>query len=183
MSETTQTVVDYSPRPQPTGASWVNMRVLVFVLVVAGIFGAIGYMWWEVAGTHGITQKGDAYTVDLKSMSTFPLDQKFGTVDDIPARFRELDGKKVVLIGEMWSPQSSGNRLSKFDLVYSIAKCCFTGEPQIQHFIKATPVDGNMGYYDGLVRVTGVLTIKVTKDPDGKISGLYHVAVESVEPV
>lgn len=186
MSETTatQTVVEYHPQPKPAGASAVNLRIVVFVLVIAGIFASLGYLWWSVAGTHGITQRGDAFQVDLKSMSTFPFDQNHGTVDDIPERYRELDGKKVILIGEMWSNDAAGPRVNQFDLVYSIAKCCFSGPPQIQHFVKSTVTDGQpVPFYNGLVRVTGTLKVQVTKDPDGKITGVYHVAVDSVEPV
>ncbi len=178
-----QSVVDYHAAPKPAGGPWVNPRIVVFGLVVVCIFGFLFYLWWQVAGTHGVKQRGDAFEVDLKSMSTFPFDQRHGTIDDVPPRYRELDGKKVILIGEMWAPDASGPRLNNFDLVYSIAKCCFSGPPQIQHFIKSTATGDPVPYYDGLVRVTGVLTIKVVKDPDGKITGVYHVQVESVKPV
>lgn len=189
MSDTTapqpasQPIVDYHPRPKPTGGSAINPRIIVFVLVIVGIFGTLGYWWWSVAGTHGITQRGDAYQVDLKSMSTFPFDQRHGTLDDVPPRYRELDGKKVILIGEMWAPNASSPRLDKFELVYSIAKCCFSGPPQIQHFVQSSATNGPIPFYSGLVRVTGTLKVDVTKDPDGKITGVYHVAVDSVEPV
>jgi hypothetical protein len=182
-STATQSVIDYQPTPKVSGGSILNFRILVFVLVIAAIIFGIGYMWWSVVGTHGIRQSGDAYQVDLKSMSTFPFDQRHGTIDDVPARYRELDGKKVELIGEMWAPGASSPRLKKFDLVYSIAKCCFSGPPQIQHFVKSTTVGDPAPYYEGLVRVTGTLKVEVTKDPDGTVSGIYHVAVESVNPV
>lgn len=185
MSETTatQTVVDYHPRPRPAGGSVINLRIIVFVLVIGGVFASMGYLWWSVAGTHGITQQGDAFQVDLKSMSTFPFDQSHGTIDDVPQRYRELDGKQVILIGEMWAPDASSDRLRNFDLVYSIAKCCFSGPPQIQHFVKSTATAEPVPYYNGLVRVTGKLKVQITKDPDGKITGVYHVAVDRVEPV
>jgi len=182
-ASTPQTVVDYHPAPKPTGGSWINPRIAVFGLVVLCIFGFLFYLWLQVAATHGVTARGDAFEVDLKSMSTFPFDQKHGTTEDVPPRYRELDGKKVILIGEMWAPNASGPRLDNFDLVYSIAKCCFSGPPQIQHFIKSTKPGDPVPFYDGLVRVTGTLSVKVTKDPDGKITGIYHVNVESVDPV
>lgn len=186
MSQTTTsppTSAEYaSDRPQRSG-SLLNFRVIVFVAVILSIFGALGYLWWSVAGTHGIIQKGDAYQVDLKSMSTFPFDQVHGTIEDVPPRYRELDGKKVILIGEMWAPNAASDRLNQFELVYSIAKCCFSGPPQIQHFVQATTKNGPVPYYSGLVRVTGTLKVEVTKAPDGKITGVYHLAVDQVEPV
>lgn len=185
MSETMppQTAIGYPSVAQHRRESIVNFRAIVFIVVVLGFFGALGYLWWSVAGTHGIIQKGDAYQVDLKSMSTFPFDQIHGTIEDIPPRYRELDGKKVILIGEMWAPNASSDRLNQFELVYSIAKCCFSGPPQIQHFVQATAKNGPVPYYSGLVRVTGTLKVEVTKAPDGKITGVYHLAVDQIEPV
>lgn len=185
MSETAspQTVVKYPSDDQHRRESVVNLRVIVFITVILSIFGALGYLWWSVAGTHGIIQKGDAYQVDLKSMSTFPFDQVHGTIEDVPPRYRELDGKKVILIGEMWAPNAASDRLNQFELVYSITKCCFSGPPQIQHFVQATTKTGPVPYYSGLVRVTGTLKVEVTKAPDGKITGVYHLAVDQVEPV
>ena len=59
--------------------------------------------------TGGMKQLGGGYTyVDLKAMSTFTFDQNNGTINDVPAKWRELDGKKVVLHGEMWEPTGAG---------------------------------------------------------------------------
>jgi hypothetical protein len=129
-------------------------------------------------------QRADGYLdVDLKTLSTFPFDQRFGTLQEVPKTFRDLDGKKVALVGEMYVTNNTGPRLEKFDLVYSIAKCCFTGEPQIQHFIKSTPGKGQpLPYYDGTVRVKGTLRVNVVHDA-GKVTGVYHLAVDSIEPV
>jgi hypothetical protein len=185
MSQTTtpSSSVEFPAIRRDRVGSLFNLRVLVFITVVLSIFGALGYLWWSVAGTHGIIQKGDAYQVDLKSMSTFPFDQIHGTIEDVPQRYRELDGKKVILIGEMWAPNAASDRLNQFELVYSIAKCCFSGPPQIQHFVQATTVKGPVPYYSGLVRVTGTLKVEITKAPDGKITGVYHLSVDQVEPV
>ena len=56
------------------------------------------------AVTHGIHRRGDLYTVSLRAMSDFDMDQVNGATDDIPKPFRDLDGKRVMLAGQMWSP-------------------------------------------------------------------------------
>jgi hypothetical protein len=121
--------------------------------------------------------------VDLKAMSLFPLDQINGKIEDVPEKWRALDGQKVIVDGEMWDPLSAGNKIKGFQLVYSIAKCCFSGPPQIQHFVHARVVNGkSVGYYTGPVRVKGTLHVRMVRD-ESRITGVYHLDVESVEPV
>jgi hypothetical protein len=73
-------------------------------------------------------------------------------------------------------------RISNFDLCYSIAKCCFNGPPQVQHFVKSTVVNGKkVPYYDGLVRVTGTLHVNVKTDELGKVASVYQLDVERVD--
>lgn len=179
-----QPVVDYRA-PAPVRAPLINVRMIVFASVFLVIFGTLAYVYLDTTLTHGVRERSDGYVeVDLKSMSTFAFDQQVGTVDDVPEVYRKLDGKKVVLVGEMYAGSSANADVGQFDLVYSIAKCCFTGTPQIQHFVKSRPVDGRpLPFYNGPVRAKGQLKVQVTKDPDGKITGVYHLAVESVEPV
>lgn len=187
MSQTTSTspVIDYGANPRPNRASWLNPRVLIFVLVVGVIIGTPVYILVDSYINKGISgTTADGYTtVDLKQMSTFLFDQQFGKIEDVPERYRALDGKKVMLTGEMYVANATGPELKKFELVYSIQKCCFSGEPQVQHFIKATPSDGKpMPYYGGLVKVKGTLKVNVTYDA-GKVSSVYHIAVDSIDPV
>src|SRR5690349_11794493 len=101
-------VVDYNRYAPPRRSSWLNVRVLLFILVFGGIIGWIGYTALSSAWTGGVVLKNGYYEVDLKSISLFPLDQQNGATADIPERIRQLDGKKVVLTGEMWAPNSSG---------------------------------------------------------------------------
>src|SRR4051812_36721398 len=116
-----------------------NLRVLTFVAVFGFLLGVPAYLYLDMALTGGIKNKGDYYEVDLKAMSTFPFDQSNGRIEDVPKRWRELDGKTVTMVGEIApGSQSAAGVDQKFDLVYSVAKCCFTGSPQIQHFVKVT---------------------------------------------
>jgi|SRR5688572_6386184 hypothetical protein len=169
----------------PPLTSRVTPRMVLFVLVVLALVGYPLYVYVESAVTGGIKDIGGGYKeVDLKAMSLFHFDPYTGTEQDVPQRWRELDGQKVVVVGEMWQPYSAGNRVAGFELVYSIAQCCFNGPPQIQHFVQAKVVQGkSVGHYSGPVRVSGTLHVKVTRDETGKVNGVYHMDVEDVQPV
>jgi hypothetical protein len=163
----------------------VNVRIVVFALIFGAIIGLPLYLYITAAMTHGISQRADGVTdVDLKFMSTFTLDQNIGKETDIPERFRALNGKKVSLIGEMYAPNASGNAVGQFDLVYSIAKCCFSGPPLVQHFVKSTPAKPGaaMPFYSGLVRCTGTLHVGITRD-EGKLTSVYRLTVDSIDPI
>ena len=163
----------------------ISIRMIVFFTVLAVLIGYPTWIYVDSAIHGGRKQLAGGYTeVDLKAMSVFPFDQVSGTIDDVPAKWRELEGKKIVAYGEMWEPRSAGHYVDSFDLVYSIAKCCFSGPPQIQHFVQSRVVSGKVvGYHSGPVEVTGTLHVKVTRNELGKITGVYHLDVETVRPV
>ena len=118
-----------------------------FVLFSIGIY-LIGmsiypiYRSLDAAISHGIHRRGGTYTVDLRAMSDFELNQIDGKTQDIPKPFRDLDGKPVMLVGQMWSPNGAGGKVRNFDLVYSIGNCCFIGPPKVQHFVHASVPPG-----------------------------------------
>jgi hypothetical protein len=160
----------------------INFRLIIFAAVILMLIGAPTYIYLESVLTGGVKNRGDYLEVDLKAMSNFPFDQENGTINDVPKQWRELDGKKVLLEGEMWAPTSAAPTISQFELVYSIAKCCFNGPPQKQHFVQSKVLnDGKVPYYSGLVRVVGTLHVNVRKTPDDKVASVYELDVESVE--
>jgi hypothetical protein len=159
----------------------INFRLLTFAIIALVLVGTPIYWYAELVLSGGIRVRGDVTEVDLKAMSSFPFDQVNGTIDDIDPKWRALDGKKVELVGEMWLSDSAGDQVPKFDLVYSIAKCCFSGPPQIQHFVQAKGRDGKLlPYYQGLVKVTGTLHVNVKKGPE-RIESVYQMDVDSIE--
>jgi hypothetical protein len=160
----------------------VNLRMLGFAAVVLFLIGTPVYVYLDSALSGGVKDLGDRVAVDLKAMSNFPFDQTNGTIQDVPKQWRELDGKRVELVGEIWAPTTSAPEVSKFELVYSIAKCCTSGPPQIQHFVQSTVKDGGVvPFYGGLVTVVGTLKVDVKKDA-GRVSQVYALEVESVTP-
>jgi len=82
----------------------------VFLAVVALLVGYPVYVYLDSVITGGIKDVGNGFKeVDLKAMSTFPFDQQNGAVQDIPEKWRALDGQKVVLYGEMWEAFDAAN--------------------------------------------------------------------------
>jgi hypothetical protein len=162
----------------------INIRMIAFAAVIVLLLGYPLFVYVDSAMSGGIKDAGDGYLeVNLKHMSSFTFDQQNGTAADVPEKFRALDGKKVILVGEMWNSQESGNTVTSFELCYSIAKCCFSGPPQVQHFVQAKVPEGTLArYYNGPVRVKGTMQVKVVRDPQaGKVASVYQIAVESVE--
>src|SRR5215470_16292725 len=86
----------------------INFRMIAFAGVLLALIGYPVYVYFDSVVSGGIKQAGGGYLeVDLKAMSVYPFDQQNGTLDDIPKRWRELDGKKVILEGQIWAPYSS----------------------------------------------------------------------------
>jgi hypothetical protein len=162
----------------------INFRVIVFAAVIVTIVGVPIYWFLDETITGGVHDHGTYKEVNLKAMSSFDMDQENATMDDIPQKFRDLEGDDVLMIGEMWAPKDAGDgKLSYFQLVYSKTKCCFNGPPLAQHFVDGNVVTGaTVYYYDVPVKVWGKVHIYVRKEGD-VIKSIYHVDVHRVEPI
>src|SRR5438477_11312534 len=79
----------------------INFRMLIFFAVLLQPLAGMMYVYFDSVVTGGIKRSANGYLeVDLKAMSVFPFDQVGGTINDIPIKWRELNGKKVVVYGE-----------------------------------------------------------------------------------
>jgi hypothetical protein len=165
----------------------INFRILAFVAFLAVVIGYPVYVFLDTGLSGGIKDIGDGVKrVELKSMSSFVFDQSNGTESDVPPQYRQLSGQTVVLEGEMVPPSMSARGgAAAFELVYSVQKCCFSGAPQIQHFVQCRVPSGHEApYIPGLVQVKGKLQVKVTRDAEtNAINGVYHLDVEEIRPV
>jgi hypothetical protein len=113
------------------------------------------------------------------------MDANTATDQDIPEAQRELDGKRVVLRGEMWKPDGM-TKVKRFEVVYSIARCCVTSTPKIQHFLHATMVDGKTteGWAYQMIEVVGTLHVGIIRDAaSNKIKSVFRIDAESVKLV
>jgi hypothetical protein len=163
--------------------SWrkITWRTAIMFAAAAFVLAYPIYTVIEQSITHGIHQRGDFLDVDMQAMSNFNFDQARGRDDDIPRPYRDLDGKRVRLFGEMVMPSTAGGFVDQFQLCYSIQNCCFGGPPRVQHFVYAKVLPGrSVAYTQGLVNVTGTLHVGVER-ADGQVSSVYRMDVEKVE--
>lgn len=190
--ESARASVKPSPQPRfvaPKPPIWnrVNYRLIILAGVVFLFVGAPFFIWARDALSGGIIRHGDYADVNLKAMSSFDMDQMNGSPEDIPAKFRGLEGTRVHLVGEMWAPNEAGDgTLKYFQLVYSKTKCCFSGPPLAQHFVDSNVVPGRAVYYDSqdMMSVWGTLHIKFRRDPDSNvIKSVYEVDVDKCDPL
>jgi hypothetical protein len=159
------------------------VKLALFALVVLLPVAALAWVYYDFKSTGGIRQGVDGYKiVDLKAMSDFPFDNQAGTLEDVPEIYRGLDGQKVELVGEMWTGSTAASRVTDFSLVYSIADCCYTDEPQVQHFVDARVIgEDPVKFYRSPVRVRGTLHVDV-QTRGGRVTSVYQLDVENVEP-
>ena len=115
-------------------------------------------------------------------LSRFAIDQSNGTLSDVPAWIRELDGRGVHLVGEMWVPTGPADGVQQFDLTDVERQRHRPHQPPlVQQFIMCRSTT-TLPYYPNVVRVTGVLHVSVQRDGD-RIASLYQCDVLKVEPM
>ena len=174
---------DYATPVARRPRSRISLRLLIVLALVAAPFVYFGYVIIDQSLHGGVTNRGSYYEVDLKSLGYFPFDANKDGLDDVPAQWRQLDGKRVALQGEMYAPSGAGDTVDSFELVYSIQKCCFNGPPRVQERVYATAKkDAGVRYYSQVVRVVGTLHVKAQRNEVGAIEKLYEMDVESVDP-
>ncbi|HET6252406.1 MAG TPA: hypothetical protein VFE47_32265 [Tepidisphaeraceae bacterium] len=122
---------------------------------------------------------GPAYrAVDLQSLGAFPFDQTQGSIKEIPADIRALDGKKVSLLGVMWSGQQVSPNLLKFQIVYNSPSS--THPLLVQERVFAT-ADKSVPYLSDVAEIRGTLHVNVKHDPDyGTITSVFEIDVDQV---
>lgn len=159
--------------------SWTAKLLIVGMAIIVGypLFDAV-----DGAIPHHVHKHGDLWVCDLRTLSSFEFDQINGRTEDIPEELRKLDGKRVKVTGQMWAPYQADGKVRDFELVYSIASCCFSGPPKIQHIVKARLRDGASAQYTaGRVDVTGTLHVGVQRNGD-IIDSIYRMDVDRLEP-
>lgn len=160
----------------------INFRLIIFTGVMLVLVGYPAYLFVSDWVTGGVTRSGDYLAVNLKALGNFPFDAASGDLQDVPDKWRALDGKKVLLEGEVWAPNEAGDRMTRFELVYSIAKCCFGGPPKVQERVYVTvPADmkvPNLTNY--FARVTGTLHV-TPRTEDGQVVELYTLELDRIE--
>lgn len=165
----------------------INPRFLVILGIVLLAIGMPLYIYIDTIAHGGVwsekDERGDYKKVDVKAISEFEMDQVTGTDADIPARYRALDGQRVLLQGEMYLLGTEGPRLTEFNLCYSYKRCCGIGPAKMQHFVIARMTgDKAADYTMSQIKVMGKMHVRVEKK-DGRIASVYRLDVESINPV
>lgn len=159
---------------------------MVFIFALLSLpFVYFAYVVVDQSLSRGVKDHGSYVEVDLKSMGFFPFDAASDDLAAVPEQFRNLDGRRVVLEGEMYADDTAGPTVKYFQLVYSVQKCCFGGPPKVQErvFCKVPDSMKVRNYtYNGQVRVVGKLNVEARRDM-GQVVSLYEMEVESVEPI
>jgi hypothetical protein len=167
----------------------INFRVIIFAAVILFLLGWPVFKFLSESLTGGIHDHGSYKEVDLKQLGNFSFDDYTGTVNDVPAKYRSLDGQKILLEGEIYDLQEAGPGIHDFQVVYSIAKCCFNGPPKVQERVFATAkknakVKYQYGVYHKVLGTLHVTTKRATLPggEQGPVIEVYHLDVDSVEP-
>ena len=162
--------------------SRINLRMVVLAAVVLLPLGWMAMIGVQQYWTGGIVARGDYLEVDLKALGKFSFSEIDGTVADVPKLYAELDGKKLLLVGQMYADQSSAPSVDRFQLVYSIQNCCFNGPPLVQErvFAHVPPGGRRVPVFGGLTKVYGTLHVRALRE-NGQVVSLYDLDVEKVE--
>lgn len=163
-------------------AEKLNLRITIFGAVVLFLVGMPIYIFAKASITGGIEDAGDFKIVDLKALGNFPFNENTGTVNDIPERYRALDGQRVQLQGQVFAPDEAGDRMTRFQLVYSIQKCCLGGPPQVQErvFVEVPPDLQVENLHQEYASVIGTLHIDLTRQM-GHATRVYVLTLASIE--
>jgi hypothetical protein len=126
----------------------------------------------------------DSGPIDVAALGNFSLDQINGVDTDVPQSIRELGGKRVALLGEMWqafsAPDSDVN-VQGFDLT-RLSRSSPSPAPKVQDFIRGmVPSNRVANYFENDVLVTGTLRVGIHRD-SGRISSVFTMDVETVQP-
>jgi hypothetical protein len=181
--------IDYG---SPDAGGWpvprVRRRTAVFCVVtasaVASLLAAGGTGWLD--GFRG-RPSSPLPELDLAPAASFAFDERTGTINDVPAKFRTLDGQRVRVTGYMFSPMliDDGPR-PRVDcqLVYD-TNTRSHAPPLVQERVFAT-LRKDLPLYDQytLVRVVGRLRVAVDRGPANDWTcKLFRMEVESVTDV
>jgi hypothetical protein len=124
-------------------------------------------------------------SVDFAQMSDFPLDQRGGTMDDIPASWRALDGKHVKMSGMVAAWINTTDASHPSALLTTDAHLRNEHEPpRVQQVLYAYAKAGVMTDPTGeaLLTVAGTLHVMPKRDSNGILSSVFSIDVDRLEP-
>jgi hypothetical protein len=133
-------------------------------------------------GRHG--WGGRPYRTDVNSLGSFPFDENRNGDDAIPGDRCGLDGRRVVIVGELYVPFWTGNGASQFQIAEPGSTERRFDPPRVQErvFATAAPEIELPGSTGSTVEVHGTLHVGVERE-DGQLASVFRIDVERVVPV
>jgi hypothetical protein len=170
--------------PRRTGA--VNARMVVFCAIVLLLIAWPFYSYLTARMNHGIRDRGDYKEVDLAQLGDFEFDQGTGTIANVPARFRALDGQKVLIRGKVFNPQPSEDGMVSFQIVSANADN--RRPPHVQERVFGTvpasqfKQDLSANSYKALGTMHIVLKQGRYGEGETGVVEIFHIQAQSVQP-
>ena len=148
--------------------------------VVGGLaVAAAPALWWPPVPTP---------TIDVRTLGRFPLDESDGTIADVPASLKALDGQLLTVVG--YSYIWPGNAGGHFQIVSSYRHSDHS-PPRVQERVFATVVPGPAGAaaFAGattggmytLTNLHGVFHVRVVHEA-GRIVSVFTMDVDGAAP-
>ena len=162
----------------------VHPRLVVFFAIIVAPVAWLTYTLISFSATGGVQRADGVVEVDLRALGHITFNNMSGTLADIPARYRALEGKRVLLTGYMVSPETPGEKIRKFEFLYDRNIGAFGGLPTVPDRVLGTCLGQNTVLYEygPLMKLTGVFHLKINRDPkSGRIVSIYQLDVEDVE--
>jgi len=151
------------------------------LIVLIGL-GAVGLCWWH----YWNRPNPGPIQIDIKTISNFQMDQVNTTVDDLPRAVRHLDGNRVAIVGDVWSPDDAVH-VKHFELT-DLSFGEEHGPPKAQRFVFCTVVDSSSAATSQpvctgcTVVATGPFHVGVTCHPEtGRIDSVFRLDVEDIK--
>lgn len=156
----------------------IDLQPLLFVVIISAIFIWLIYSGTRLPADGAAADLGGYKRIDLKALGYFYLDSERGSIDNVPAQIRKLDGQKVALDGFMFSRGGSA-RLHDFQLI-----CRFDSHgpplPQQRVFVHS-PVE--LRYIDGECRALGTLHVRIEKNETGTITSVFRMDLDKCQEI
>lgn len=160
----------------------INLRMLIVAAVLGFVIGYPVYLYVDAVINGGAKHVGNAWQVNLKALGDFPFNDSTGTINNVPMKWRKLDGKRIVLQGFPYVTNYAGDSIPSFQFVYNVAHCCFGGPPLVQERVFAqVPNGGTVPNYNlEFSTITGILHVKVEK-AGGKVQSVFTMDVQKIK--
>jgi hypothetical protein len=166
----------------------VTRRHLIILGALLAVLG-LGFVLSRSVRDAWLAPSQRCVAVDLRALGDFELDPESGTLADVPARFRALDGRRVMVWGLVIPTDGANGSLKKLQVVSPRDGWSAHHPPRLQERIFGTvargaPVCRQSPAHDDHLYVYGTLHVNVKRVPgQPSITSLYEMDVDRIDTV